>query len=59
MIKRYVKEGFGKTGTRMRIGRAIQALTFLLSATFLDQAWCTVRPSRLPEPPIKAKAVAG
>jgi hypothetical protein len=32
MIKRYVKEGFGKTGTRMRIGRAVQALTFLLSA---------------------------
>ena len=32
MNKRYVKEGFGKTGTSMRIGGAVQALTILLSA---------------------------
>jgi trehalose/maltose transport system substrate-binding protein len=32
MIKRYVKEGSGKTGARMRIGRAVQALMILLSA---------------------------
>ena len=32
MKKRYVKEGSGKTGTRMRIARAGQALMILLFA---------------------------
>jgi hypothetical protein len=35
MIKRYINQGFGKTGTRTRIARAVQALTILLSATVL------------------------
>jgi trehalose/maltose transport system substrate-binding protein len=35
MIKRYINQGLGKTGTRTRIARAVQALTALLSATVL------------------------
>jgi hypothetical protein len=33
MIKRYVKEGSGKTGPKMRIGRAVMALTILSSVS--------------------------
>jgi ABC-type glycerol-3-phosphate transport system substrate-binding protein len=34
MIKRYVREGSGKTGPKMRIGRAVMALTISLFASF-------------------------
>jgi ABC-type glycerol-3-phosphate transport system substrate-binding protein len=34
MIKRYVREGSGRTGPKMRIGRAVMALTILLFVSF-------------------------